>query len=328
MSGMRKPNRRQSAASGSINFQLAPLGSATGAEATVILFQSKGDSAMNILLKSAIAGALALGATGAYAIGVPATNSSDLILVVENNATQVTYAYDTGVTLNSLLPAGSYVSGAVLSTALPGLNTTISATSTLQTFLQSNPASGDSWALEGAQFNGSTTGGAPTNTVTKGVGKALGVFASGIGTINASAVSQEQLGAFQLYLGGLQASVGQSNGGMFPLTTSTETTAAQYTNDAAAPSAAAKYGMIGANDMSALGTSVQLFGFTGNGGTGTLQSYILGTAGVDASGNLTFTGNGTTPPPPVPLPAAVWLFGSGLMGLVGISRRRKTAVAA
>ena len=27
----------------------------------------------------------------------------------------------------------------------------------------------------------------------------------------------------------------------------------------------------------------------------------------------------------VPLPAAVWLFGSGLLGLVGISRRRKTA---
>ena len=28
---------------------------------------------------------------------------------------------------------------------------------------------------------------------------------------------------------------------------------------------------------------------------------------------------------PVPVPAAVWLFGSGLLGLVGISRRKKTA---
>ncbi len=30
----------------------------------------------------------------------------------------------------------------------------------------------------------------------------------------------------------------------------------------------------------------------------------------------------------VPLPAAVWLFGSALMGLVGVSRRKSTAVAA
>jgi hypothetical protein len=27
----------------------------------------------------------------------------------------------------------------------------------------------------------------------------------------------------------------------------------------------------------------------------------------------------------VPVPAAVWLFGSGLLGLVGITRRRKAA---
>jgi hypothetical protein len=42
----------------------------------------------------------------------------------------------------------------------------------------------------------------------------------------------------------------------------------------------------------------------------------------------TDTGTGTNfcgPGPVVPVPAAVWLFGSGLLGLVGVARRRKTS---
>lgn len=34
---------------------------------------------------------------------------------------------------------------------------------------------------------------------------------------------------------------------------------------------------------------------------------------------------GTPPPPPVPVPAAAWLLGSGLVGLVGIARRKAKA---
>ena len=30
-------------------------------------------------------------------------------------------------------------------------------------------------------------------------------------------------------------------------------------------------------------------------------------------------------PSAIPVPAAVWLFGSGLLGLVGVARRRKSA---
>jgi hypothetical protein len=41
--------------------------------------------------------------------------------------------------------------------------------------------------------------------------------------------------------------------------------------------------------------------------------------------NVGFTKTGDLPPPSaVPVPAAVWLFGSGLMGLVGVARRRKS----
>ena len=37
--------------------------------------------------------------------------------------------------------------------------------------------------------------------------------------------------------------------------------------------------------------------------------------------NVTVSGD----TPPVPVPAAVWLFGSGLLGLVGVARRKKTS---
>ena len=46
--------------------------------------------------------------------------------------------------------------------------------------------------------------------------------------------------------------------------------------------------------------------------------------GFNAQFNLTAAGL-VTPPNPVPVPAAVWLFGSGLMGLVGVARRKKAA---
>jgi len=41
--------------------------------------------------------------------------------------------------------------------------------------------------------------------------------------------------------------------------------------------------------------------------------------------SVTVTNVGGGNPPAVPVPAAVWLFGSGLLGLVGVARRRKTA---
>jgi hypothetical protein len=68
-----------------------------------------------------------------------------------------------------------------------------------------------------------------------------------------------------------------------------------------------------------LGTDSTLYGVTGNNNPSKMLDYSLGTnLEVSANGTLT-VGN---PPPPVPLPAAVWLFGSGLLGLLGVGRRR------
>jgi hypothetical protein len=45
---------------------------------------------------------------------------------------------------------------------------------------------------------------------------------------------------------------------------------------------------------------------------------------LSTSGDLTYTIAGVSA---VPLPAAVWLLGSGLLGLAGIGRRKKAAAA-
>jgi hypothetical protein len=75
------------------------------------------------------------------------------------------------------------------------------------------------------------------------------------------------------------------------------------------------------------GTAATLYGVTGNGtGTGATTAFSLGTALFSlANDTLTFTGNGGNTP--VPLPAAVWLLGSGLLGLAGVGRRRAAKVA-
>ena len=56
----------------------------------------------------------------------------------------------------------------------------------------------------------------------------------------------------------------------------------------------------------------------GAGGDGILGLGMIDGAFVGSSANFDFVA-------PVPVPAAVWLFGSGLLGLVGVARRKKSA---
>jgi hypothetical protein len=72
-----------------------------------------------------------------------------------------------------------------------------------------------------------------------------------------------------------------------------------------------------------LSQSSSLYAITQQSGQTNGTSFNLGTAMLTGSGatlDLVFTGNGGSTP--VPLPAAVWLLGSGLLGLAGVGRRR------
>ena len=53
-----------------------------------------------------------------------------------------------------------------------------------------------------------------------------------------------------------------------------------------------------------------------------IPGILMPVGGPFAGFHANFNLNGITPAP-VPIPAAAWLFGSGLIGLVGVSRRRR-----
>jgi|SRR5271165_1419827 len=285
---------------------------------------------MNIALKKAVTAALTAGAAlasvGAHALGTVSSGSSDLVLWIDDHnntaGTDRFYALDTGFSLNTLLPTGSLVSNAVLNTTISGVTATIAASPTLQTFLGGDGASDTvTWAVEGGQFFNSLGTGA-TSTATKGAGKAKVVFSSVLGTTGPSAViAPLQLGSMDTYLNGMNNLTGGNSALSGILGASgTETTAATWSSGDQA-----KFGVLGnatladTQSPSATPTTgvLQLFGLTGNGNTSTLQSYELGTVSFTTNGTLTLTANA-----PVPLPAAVWLLGSGLLGLFGVSRRR------
>jgi hypothetical protein len=83
------------------------------------------------------------------------------------------------------------------------------------------------------------------------------------------------------------------------------------------------------------GTGVGFYKVTQNGTgaftNGTITAYSnssgIATWAITSGGDVTFTvpGSGAAP---VPLPAAIWLLGSGLLGFAGIGRRRAAAALA
>jgi hypothetical protein len=184
---------------------------------------------------------------------------------------------------------------------------------------------GDSviWSVEGGYYN--DLGNAANTGDVSAAGAAKAVFSSAIGSINNTKISGLTPGAFVNLLNqynslsGSVSALALTLGGISP--TATETTTATW--DATDQSKGGALGNGVTPDVTTLGSGpLTLFAVTGNNATtGKVQSYILGTVSVDALGNVSFAGNTA----PVPLPAAVWLLGSGLLGLFGVSRRRAAA---
>ena len=66
---------------------------------------------------------------------------------------------------------------------------------------------------------------------------------------------------------------------------------------------------------------------TADAGATRLKIVLLGINADSVMGYDNVCVNDCSAPPAVPVPAAVWLFGSGLLGLVGVARRKKALTA-
>jgi hypothetical protein len=276
--------------------------------------------------KLLIASAIGMAFAGqAQALTAASTSNGSLFLAVWDNTDTGTYSYvqDLGYTINGFLPNGnaavsSLDGGPVSGTMTPdaGLNLSFN-TSFLSSYTGS--LTNLSWAVVGYDSSsvslqqntrrlvtttqvGTTTAGNITNSglnsITTNVGTVSGNFAPACSTAGCSTFSIDN------YL----------------LTNLTDTLNKGVTT--------------GLSASQVIGGALEMMYITQNGtnpGSTSLQAgydffdnaYGRAVWSLSSTGQLTYSIEGA--PAAVPVPAAVWLFGSGLLGLVGIGRRKSQA---
>ena len=263
---------------------------------------------MNTIAKISAASALALGFGVAHASILDPSSGGDILLFGEVlNGTTVTgsYAGDSGILIGTTLTTGTLGN---LSTA---------ADPRLAQFIAAATASGATveWAVQGGKVTTSgawtptdqfvTTVNATTAQLALRTGTNTTEWSTGltntINTIDATALTAN--GNNSIFATSIAA------GGLFD-TSANSNIANWYANGTA-------------TYASGLGTSTTLYSVT----EGSIQAApiviaSLGSVSLTATG-LAFTAGSTST---VPLPAAIWLLGSGLLGLAGVGRRKTAAV--
>jgi hypothetical protein len=258
---------------------------------------------MNKLISVSAAGALGLGAVAAHAsIPLPSSGSSDAILFAEvvnaaGTAAVASYAGDTGVSVNSILSgsgSGTYFASDAKLAALFAADGT-----------------GDSiyFAVLGGQSNGGSV-----NTA----GNAQ--FITSVLNNSTTTLASKKNSALTLMYTQLNQDLGTVNsnaGGASSVEGSTPATSGVW--DITNTGGTAYWGGAGISNANLSSVKESLYYVTGGGGgnLSALSTPLLeGTASLSSSGLVISA---------VPLPPAVWLFGSGLLGLAGVSRRRAKA---
>lgn len=266
---------------------------------------------MNTAMKLGVAGALAFAGVAAHAsIASPSSGSSDAILFAEvvnaaGTAAVASYVGDTGLSVSSL------------TSAINGTTTLLSGDANLAKLFAAD-ASGDT--VEFAVLGGQYTGLANTTNF-KTPGTAQFITTTNANSTTALSVSNTST---LVKFAGINTDITNINantGGASTFEGSNPATAGIWdvTN-----TAGLAYWEGGVSNGNVVGTAQNLYYVTAGAGgaVSTKVSYTLeGTASLSSAGLVLASagGSGTTV---TPLPAAVWLLGSGLLGLTGVARRK------
>jgi hypothetical protein len=288
---------------------------------------------MKTLTKFLLTGsAFALGGVANAQITVPPTTNpggSDLVLFVSDTTNDTSFVQDLGVNLDSLgastasitndLNNGKYYStgngasgpGALNSGTLTVASGLISngIDSALATYLSEQPTSGQSYVytIIGAGIGDGSTG--------PGQGRFAAGYTAAQGVTQFNAEPQD-------------GDAAQAAGSTTQFFAASNAGTQQYAITAGSgKQAQGSFGATTGSNGASLGTAIFMYELssTGTGGDATVyastNAITFGLGG--AVSGVVSAGGGA----PVPLPAAIWLLGSGVLGLFGIGRRRAAAAA-
>jgi hypothetical protein len=273
---------------------------------------------LSLAIKLALAGSTLLAASAYADVATPASGNGELVLFVRDTTTSTTYARGLGVNTLDVLPQATVTAnqpyttpvatGYQLSTLAPDAN--------LTAFLGGTHANDNfTWAIEGGK-NG--TGIAPgsftyiTSTHVDLSGGPGNVTNAALATVypNLTATYNALNGQIASGVIGDKASTAAGKDG-------------QWGN---LPGNDNWYGAGPDTSGTLIGSTQNFYGLTTAGTTKSspAEVFILNSLTLAKDGTLSAAAGGS----PVPLPAAVWLLGSGLLGLFGVGRRRNAAAAA
>jgi hypothetical protein len=280
---------------------------------------------MRSLVKIAVAGAMLASGTAAYAdVALPSTGNGELVLFVRDLSNEArVYARGLGVTMDQLLTAGqitgdptkppnndpalNFADTDTLTYTLPA---PIGPDANLSSFLS---APGNYvWTIMG----GDNQGNQGTEGMRRYATTAQVDFETTASGITNGVIGQGSYGNLDGMLGALNGVLAGAN------STAVD---GQWGQAGTSYTAAQNWFGGGPFNENALDTAANFYVLATSGGGALQMARVYKGIDLELSSNGTLSSLAGPGGPEVPLPAAVWLLGSAMVGFAGISRRNRRA---